>query len=194
MPPIVQNQDSQEDTSDTEAQQDATESMALDAEEAKVEEEELIKIVEEEERPVEDPAEPPKKKRRALERLEAFNTPTTASTVKDDPEVGNMVVVKQEGTARIGEVLELKEEEVTIHWYGSTTTRSLPRSRWKLYPGWEKEDGTMEYIASHVGGVSGSKPATCDVKRSEIFLVFNRLTVKSGLPADVLKEIQRLSL
>ena len=190
VPPIIQNAEAkQDDLSDTEIQQAATESLALDTEEAKEAEEKLN-----EQEAAFGEQEPPKKKRRALARLGNFNEPPAVATIRDDPDVGNMVVLKQEGAARIGEVIELKEEEITLHWYGSSTTRSLPRSRWKLFPGWEADDGTVEYTASHAGGTSGGKPSICDVKRRDIFLVFNRLTTKSELPADVLKKIEHLSL
>ena len=191
VPPIIQKVETkQDDLSDTEIQQAATSvPLALDTEEAKEAEEKLNKqdeALEEEE--------PPKKKRRALARLGNFNEPPTITTFRDDPNIGAMVVPKQEGAARIGEVIEQKEEEITFHRYGSSITRSLPRSRWKLFPGWEADDGTVEYTSSHAGGTSGGKPPICDVKRRDIFLVFNRLTPKSELPADVLKKIEHLSL
>ena len=94
-----------------------------------------------------------------------------------------MVVVKQSEGARIGEIVEIKEEDVTLHWYGPATERSRPRQHWKFYPGWETPEGEMKYKRSQAGG----KPALCEVKKSEISLTFNRLTLQSTLPAEVLE-------
>ena len=161
----------------TPTEQESVEELALERNEAQQEEASLKRKAEK--------AEKPKSKRakRTLAKLQSHNQPAKKSTLRESLEEGYMVVVKQSEGARIGEIVETKEEDVTLHWYGPATERSRPRQHWKFYPGWETPDGEMKYKRSQAGG----KPALCEVKKSEISLIFNRLTLQSTLPAEVLE-------
>lgn len=58
--------------------------------------------------------------------------------MNENIEVGKMIVVKQEKSARLGKVLD---EEVKLQWYGANTLRVLPRKRWSWLPTWETAEG-----------------------------------------------------
>ena len=153
----------------------------------KIEEEEVEQTIQDS---TEEEKQPVKKKPRLLKQLESFNDPAQKTTIVEDLAAGNMAIIKQGNKARIGEIVEVKEDSVKLHWYGSTTTKDLARYRWKFYPGWENDDGEVEYRKSQAGG----KPAKCEVLKSEIYKTFTRLTLQSTLPSDVVKLIQSLTL
>ena len=157
----------------------------IQEEEAKQEEELIKKLDAEEEKGKEEvkSVRPLRKKRKLLSRLESHNQPVVKSSFKTEPTVGDMVLVKQDKKIRLGEITELQEDHIKVQWYGTTSTRSLARHRWKFYPGWETPDGEIEYKKTQAGG----KPALCDLDKSEIWKIFTKLTLQSTLPSEVVQ-------
>ena len=136
-------------------------------------------------------SEPAKKKRRtALDQLKSYNQPTTKKTQEAEVETGSMVLVKEGKTLRLGEIREVREEDVMVQWYGTTSPKGWSRSRWKFYPGWESSDGETTFVKSQSHG----KPATCIVPKKNIHRCFKKLTLQSTLPSDLIKETLQFTL
>ena len=91
-----------------------------------------------------------------------------------------MVLIKDERSLRLGEIIEEEEETVTVHWYGTTSPKDWSRTRWKFYPGWENSSGEIEFVKAQFHG----KPATCIVPKSQILHCFTKLNLNGSLPAD----------
>ena len=140
---------------------------------------------------VSDSEQPQKKVRRALERLKPYNEPVIKSTRLREPKTGNMVIVKQGATARVAEVVKEKMESLQVHWYGTTTNREHSRRRWKWYPGWENDKNEIEYKKTQLGT---GKPALCEIPKSEVIVAFEKLTLHSALPTDIVSATNRFTL
>lgn len=136
------------------------------------------------------------KNKRTLNQLKAYNQPTVKQTREIEPEVGAMVIMDEGNKKiRIGEIRELFDNELTIQWYGTNTPKSLSRSRWKYYPGWENDDGDIQYKRMQGFGIQRKvKPAECMVSRSNILTCFQKLTLSSTIPEDVLLKINKYTL
>ena len=134
--------------------------------------------------------EPPKKKRRMLATLDAYNQPTEKKAEKIAAKVGHLAIVKQGNTARPAEILEDLGENWKLQWYGTTTNKQFPRRRWKWYPGWETEEGEVKYHRSQSAG----KPAECVLPKSEVLLTFPKLTLHSAFPQEVVDQLHDLTL
>ena len=132
-----------------------------------------------------------RKKSRAIERLQAFNQiPETKIRVTDATR-GNMVIVKQGETVRVGEIVEESNDTWTVQWYGTTTTKDRPRRQWKWYPGWEKDDGEIVYERAQNGP---GKPALCEIPKAEVIVAFKKLSVHSALPSEVIRATNTYTL
>lgn len=132
-----------------------------------------------------------KKKSRALARLQDFNKRVEKVTKVREPQAGNMVIVKQGMTVRVAEILEEDGESWKIQWYGTTSSRELPRRRWKWHPGWENKDGEIQYVQAQNGP---GTPAICHIPKAEVIVAFNKLTLHYALPTDIVGEISSYTL
>ena len=51
-----------------------------------------------------------------------------------------MALVRDGKTVRLGEIVEVNDEGVLIHRYGTSTNKTFTRPRWKFYPSGSDED------------------------------------------------------
>lgn len=113
------------------------------------------------------------------------------SIIKQVPEIGHMCTVKQDEGIRCAEIVEDKDDLLSIHWYGTESMKTLPRKRWKYYPGWETSDGKVVY--ENTQDVM-KKPARCDISKRDVMLVFKKLSSRHTLPFEILEKTEDLQL
>ena len=82
-------------------------------------------------------------------------------------------------------------QHLQVHLYGTTTNREHSRRRWKWYPGWENDKNEIEYKKTQLGT---GKPALCEIPKSEVIVAFEKLTLHSALPTDIVSATNRFTL
>ena len=177
-PPAADQAKETEET-DEEKLEEAEEEKAQD----EAEEGNLKRTLEESEQAATQPA-------NKIRALAAHNKPTIHLTPQTNPTIGHMALVRDGKTARLGEIVEVNDEEVLIHWYGTSTNKMFPRTRWKFYPGWSDEDGVVQYVRAQKAGA----PARSAVNARDIIRCFPNPTLKSTIPADVVEETKKFAL
>jgi len=124
---------------------------------------------------------------REVKRLKAHNPRTPL--VRFKPEVGHFAIVKQDSDARLGKIAEIlgnDNDSIKVQWYGSTTDKEAPRKRWKWHPGYENDNGEIEYKEEQE---VQNRPAICEILESDIILTFPKLSIANTLPLEVLDEV-----
>lgn len=110
--------------------------------------------------------------------------------------VGDMVLIDQGRLLRLAEVINLIDNEVIVHWFGTQTNKTLPRERWKYLPGWidtltgrvtyaERKSGMYHQTKTYLGG-----PSTSQLNRKEIIEIFTSLTKHGTIPKYVVKKYE----
>lgn len=133
-----------------------------------------------------------KKLNRELKNLQSYNkVPSNNNLTKID--VGHMVLVEQaDKSIGIAEIIEEREEDWIIHWYGTNSNKTLPRERWKFFPMWEdKNSGEVSVTKSHE---SFRNPLHTELRKDQVFLHFPKLNLNSTIPIMVLDKIKKYRL
>ena len=127
------------------------------------------------------------KEKRASKSLKPYNLPPKQSTMAE-VDTGNMVVVREKHKVKLGEIIEVDEDEVNVHWFGTKSSKSSPRRRWKFYPMWtDRQTGVREPIkASSIK----MEATTNKVGRGSILLAFTKLNLNATVPEEVLSKIE----
>ena len=136
-------------------------------------------------------APPQHKKPRLLARIKSYNTVSKPKDIEIEATTGAMIATKDGQAARIGEITRDLGADWEVQWYGTTTRKTSPRRRWKFYPGWETEEGTIEYRKSQTGT---GRPAIAQIGKDEVILAFTSLTLQAAIPQQVLTKLESLHL
>ena len=118
--------------------------------------------------------------------MKNYNKVPEQATVLDEVAKGTMVIVQN----RLAEVLEIDEEDIEVHWFGTKTNRERPRHFWKFYPVWINKDGERQVLKAQ----SGKEAATSKVARTSVHLIFERLNLNGTIPEEVLGMITNYEL
>jgi len=146
---------------------------------------------EEEEQELPDASNTTVKQRKELKEIAAYNQPTTKSYITE-AEIGNMVIVKEDDRALLGEIIEDLDDTWKVHVFDTTTAKSLPRSRWKFYPRWRNTVTDKTEVCKHQ-----EKNTQADVSitpKEKILLSFKRLHLNATIPVQVLDKISKLRI
>ena len=131
------------------------------------------------------------KQRKELQEIAAHNQPTQKSQLCD-PEIGSMTVIKEDNRATIGEITVDLGETWKVHVFDTTTTKSLPRSRWKFYPRWRNTITDKVEVNKHQ-----ARNTTADVvifPQEKVYVSFKKLHLNATKPNQVLDKISNLKI
>lgn len=126
-----------------------------------------------------------------LKILKAHNLPTKKAYITK-PEVGNMAIVKEDHSVRIGEIIEDADENWKLHMFGTLSMKTLPRTRWKFYPRWVNPN-TDEIIISRIQN-NKMLPDKLLVPKENVYVTFTKLHLNGTIPTDILDKITSYQL